>query len=136
MSDSIQNNNLGERDVIVWIPFTVKLKDLQAAMMPSMAMLPQPIPRPQSPTMTVHPIQEEDQPALLPAHPEQPRMENKQRKWEASEKQMEWIHNIARQLDKTEAEICQVIGVPSLDRLSKAQASSFINDYKEGKLQF
>ena len=135
MSDSIQNNNLGEREVIVWIPFTVKLKDLQAAMMPSMSMLPQPIPRAQPQSIPVQEVQQEDTPALLPPSTNNAKSDEPPR-GTASPKQMEWVHNIAKQQGMNAAEICKVTGAVSLSQMTKKQASTFINNYKDQNSSF
>ena len=117
--------------IILFQPVLVPRNAIQSL---SMMPISQPMQLPQP--ISVQQIQQEDAPALLPPPTSNATTDEKSRKWEASEKQMEWVHNIARQRGMTDAEVCQVTGVPSLDRLSKAQASSFINDYKGCKQQF
>ena len=137
MNELIEKNNLGEKEVIVWLPFIVKVKDLQPAMMPAMQMLPpaipQPLPLPDP--ITVQP--DEPPPVLLPpASTSSQQTDVKPRKGPASDKQMEWIHNILRDRNMTTADVCQFTGVQALEQLTKAQASAFINKYKSDKSVF
>ena len=126
-----------DEDVIVWIPFVVKRKHLQSPFMSSIPMLPPSIPQPspQRDPITVHP--DEPPPVLLaPASTSSQQTDGKPRKGPASEKQMEWIHNILRDRKMTTADVCQFTGVQSLEQLTKAQASAFINKYKTNNLPF
>ena len=81
------------------------------------------------PPVPVEAPAQDELPAIQPTAINTP--QQKQRNGLASEKQMEWVHNIARQRGMTEAEICQTTGVESLDQLTKNQASTFINKYKK-----
>ena len=75
------------------------------------------------------PLYQEDAPTAPSCLPENPRQ--KQSNGLATEKQLEWVQSIARKQKLSDAEICEMTGTASLDQMTKAQASAFINEYKK-----
>ena len=75
-------------------------------------------------------------PALLPAPSHMVMPEPKPRKGMASPKQKEFICNLARRLNMTDAEVCQTVGAKSIEQMSNEQANSFISEYKDAKPMF
>ena len=128
IAQNLNSSQSNEEDVIVWMPFVVKMKHLQSPLMAPMTP-PQPIP--------VQPIQQEETPVLLPPpSTNNIKTDEKPRKGIASPKQKEFIINLANRLNMTEAEICQVSGAKSIEQMSNAQANDFISKYKDAKPQF
>ncbi len=124
MFEQIQSNE----DVIVWIPFVVKKEHLQSPLMTA-SMPAQP--------RAIQQVVQEAPPALpasSPAHMATP--EPKPRKGMASPKQKEFIFNLARRLNMTDAEVCQAVGAKSIEQMSNAQANTFITEYKDAPPQF
>ena len=122
--------------VILFQPVLVPKQAIQSlSMMPiSQPMqLPQPIP--------VQPIQQEEAPALLP-HPIPQKqhahyVESKTtRTGPATEKQMNTVLSIAKQLNMTESDVCQLVGAKSYSQMSNAQAHGFIASHNETQPQF
>ena len=62
--------------------------------------------------------------------------DGKQRQGRASEKQKSFILGLATDLNMTEREICQEIGIRRLDEMSNAQANEFITEHKNGTPRF
>ena len=130
---STQNNDY----VILFQPVLVPRSAIQSPSLmslPAPAQLlpqssPQPTLLPPPPVLIEAPTQDE-LPAIQPTAINTPQQKQRNNGL-ASDKQMEWVHNIARQRGMTEAEICQTMGVESLDQLTKNQASAFINKYKK-----
>ena len=111
------------------LPMPPQLSALPASMpQKSIAVQPGQMSLPSAPVQA-EPLHQEDTPAAPSCQPENPRQ--KQSNGLATEKQLEWVQSIARKQRMTDAEICQATGVSSLDQLTKAQASAFINDYKD-----
>lgn len=128
MSETFLNQS-AEDDVIVWMPFVVKMKHLKLTPSCSPISIQQPI--------TVHQIQEAETQALLPPpSANNAKTDEKTRKGMASTKQMEWVLNIAKQCGMSESEICEVSGAKSIEQMSNAQANDFISKYKDAKPQF
>lgn len=122
--------------VILFQPVLVPKQAIQSlSMMPiSQPMqLPQPIP--------VQEVQQIEPPALLPHSIPQRQhaqyVESKTtRKGPATEKQMNTVLSIAKQLNMTESEVCQLVGAKSYSQMSNAQAHGFIASHNEMQPQF
>ena len=127
ISQNLNSSQSIEEDVIVWMPFVVKMKHLRS---PLMALMnpSQPIP--------VQPIQQAESPALLPPPAATQSKGQRPRTGMASTKQKDYILNLAKSLNMTESEICQVSGVKSIEQMTKAQANDFITKYKDAQPQF
>ena len=130
----VQNLNSSQNgeDVIVWIPFIVKMKHLQSPLMTSM--------NPSQP-ISVQPIQQAESPAPLPhTIPQKQHAQYGEgkttRKGPATEKQMNTVLSIAKQLNMTEAEVCRLVGAKSYSEMSNAQAHGFIASHNEMQPQF
>ena len=125
---SLNSSQSNEEDVFVWIPFVVKMKHLQPPLMTSMNPS-QPIP--------VQSIQQAESPAPLPPSPAATQSKGQRpRTGMASTKQKDYILNLAKSLNMTESEICQVSGVKSIEQMTNAQANDFITKYKDAQPQF
>lgn len=128
ITQSLNSSQSNEEDVIVWMPFVVKMKHLQSPLMTSMNP-PQPI--------SVQPIQQAESPAPLPPSPAATQSKGQRpRTGMASTKQKDYILNLAKSLNMTESEICQVSGVKSIEQMTNAQANDFITKYKDAQPQF
>ena len=125
----LSSNPSTEDDVIVWMPFLVKMKHLQLSPSPYS---PTPIQQP----INVQQIQEVETQALLPPPSANNGKTEKPRKGMASPKQKDFIFKLANKLNMTEAEICQVTGAKSIEQMSNAQANEFITEYKDANPQF
>ena len=62
--------------------------------------------------------------------------DGKQRQGLASEKQKSFILGLATDLNMTEREVCQEIGIRRLDDMTNAQANEFITEHKNGTPRF
>ena len=125
------NSNPDDEYVMVFQPVFVRRRDIHS--LPPMTSIPQPprptpVPQLQAPKAQEQPEQPKtlSKPANAPGSPHTPQ---KPLKGVASGKQMEWVHNIAKRLNMTDSEVCRTVGAESLEKMSKAQASEFINDF-------
>ena len=117
-------------DVIVWVPFIVKKQHLQSPLMAPMPIQPPPptpVPQIQAPAPQQHP---EPLPPLarassVPNTPQNPMKDL------ASGKQMKCMLTMAREHGISDVELCQYVGAESLEQITKAQASKFIQKYIE-----
>ena len=115
-------------DVIVWVPFIVKKQHLQSPLMAPMPIQPPPptpVPQIQAPAPQQHP---EPLPPLarassVPNTPQNPMKDL------ASGKQMKCMLTMAREHGISDVELCQYVGAESLEQITKAQASKFIQKY-------
>ena len=115
-------------DVIVWVPFIVKKQHLQSPLMAPMPIQqppPTPVPQIQAPEPQQHP---EPLPPLarasrVPNTPQNPMKDL------ASGKQMKCMLTMAREHGISDVELCQYVGAESLEQITKAQASKFIQKY-------
>ena len=120
MIEQIFQNADGEA-VIVWIPFLVQKRHLQASLMNSLPLSPQPI--------SVSAA--EERPALLPPPPSKVPIERKPRRGLASSKQIEYVRKIARNGNMNDAEVCREVGASSIEQMTNAQANDFIKKFKD-----
>ena len=115
-------------DVIVWVPFIVKKQHLQSPLMAPMPIQPpQPIP-----VQQFQPPEPLEQPKPLPTTSSASSVSHKEKnpiKGLASGKQMKCILTIAREHGISDAELCRNVGAGSLEQITKAQASKFIQEY-------
>ena len=123
----LNSNQSNEEDVIVWMPFVVKMKHLQSPLMAPITPS-QPIP--------VQPVQQAEPPALLPPIPSTSNAEQKPRKGMASERQKNFILEIVTRLNMTKDEMQKELGVRDLEQATNAKANEFITKYKDAKPQF
>ena len=115
-------------DVIVWVPFIVKKQHLQSPLMAPMPIQPPPptpVPQIQAPAPQQHP---EPLPPLarassVPNTPQNPMKDL------ASGKQMKCMLTMAREHGISDVELCQYVGAESLEQITKAQASKFIQKF-------
>ncbi len=117
-------NQSNEEDVIVWMPFVVKMKHLQSPLM-----------APMTPSQPI-PVQQAEPPALLPPIPSTSNAEQKPRKGMASERQKNFILEIVTRLNMTKDEMQKELGVRDLEQATNAKANEFITKYKDAKPQF
>ena len=124
--------NQNDDDVIVWMPFIVKKQHLQS---PLMAPMPIQSPRPIPIQLQAPEAQEQpEQPKTLPSPanaPGSPHTPQKPLKGLASDKQMKCMLTMAREHGISDVELCQDVGAESLEQITKAQASKFIQKYIE-----
>lgn len=133
ITQSLNSSQSNEEDVIVWMPFVVKMKHLQLPLMTPMPAQSQPIP--------VQEVQQIAPPAPLPhTIPQKQHAQYGEgkttRKGPATEKQMNTVLSIAKQLNMTEAEVCRLVGAKSYSEMSNAQAHGFIASHNEMQPQF
>ena len=120
--------NLQDEDyIILWQPVLVPRQAIKSLSFMPTPLWQQPIP--------IQPTQQECSPALLPLSSGRPQSEERPRKGQASQKQKEFIINLANRLNMTEAEVCQATGAKSIEQMSNAQANEFISKYKDAKAQ-
>ena len=124
-SDYLQNNDYA----ILFQPVLVPRQAIQSLSVMPVSLPPQPI--------SVQPIQQAESPALLPPSPAATQSKGQRpRTGMASTKQKDYILNLAKSLNMTESEICQVSGVKSIEQMTNAQANDFITKYKDAQPQF
>ena len=124
------NSNPDDEYVMVFQPVFVRRRDIHS--LPPMTSIQQTPPRIPIELLAPDPIEQPEQPKTLskPANASgSPHTPQKPLKGLASWKQMEWVRNIANQFDMTEADICKKTGAKSLEQMTKAQASKFIQEY-------
>ena len=128
-SDYLQNND----DAILFQPVLVPRQAIQSLSVMPVSLPPQPI--------SVQPIQQAESPAPLPhTIPQKQHAQYGEgkttRKGPATEKQMNTVLSIAKQLNMTEAEVCRLVGAKSYSEMSNAQAHGFIASHNEMQPQF
>ena len=127
IAQNFNSSQSNEEDVIVWMPFVVKMKHLQSPLMAPMTP-PQPIP--------VQPVQQAETPTLLPPIASTSHAEQKPRVGMASDKQKNFIMELVTKLNMTEAEMQKELGVRDLEQATNEKANEFIQKYKKAKPQF
>ena len=122
------NSNPDDEYVMVFQPVFVRRRDIHS--LPPMTSIPQqppptPVPQIQAPEPQQHP---EPLPPLarassVPNTPQNPMKDL------ASGKQMKCMLTMAREHGISDVELCQYVGAESLEQITKAQASKFIQKY-------
>ena len=135
LNDFLQGNDY----VILLQPVLVPRQAIQ-----SLSLMPLPVPSqlPQQPmALPPQPMQQSptpvaDEPVLQggppTVHPYTTGSPRPSEGWEpATDKQMECILNMARELGLLEEEVCQAAGIEALDQMTSAQANALIREYSQ-----
>ncbi len=125
------NFNSNDEYVMVFQPVLVRRCDIHS--LPPMTSIPQqppptPVPQLQAPEAQEQPEQPKtlSKPANAPGSPHTPQ---KPLKGLASDKQMKCMLTMAREHGISDVELCQYVGAESLEQITKAQASKFIQKF-------
>ena len=123
------NSNPNDEYVMVFQPVLVRRRDIHS--LPPMMSIPQ---QPPSIPIQLQAPEPQEQPEPLPPLARASGVPNTPQnplKGLASDKQMKCMLTMAREHGISDVELCQDVGAESLEQITKAQASKFIQKYIE-----